>query len=524
MSEARLWYNARVFTGHRYAEALLVEDGRVTAAGSLERVRGATPTGAEAVDLGGRLILPGLIDAHLHVADLTRAREGLELGSAVSVKDLVASVREWAITHPSGALVGRGWDAERLGRRSWPTCEELDEALAGRPLVLYHASGHAAVVNSAALRAAGIDRTTPDPPGGRIGRSPDGTPDGSLYEEAIRSVSSLATAAYPPEPTAIARTLQFVASLGLTTVVAMSVGVEEARALRELGDRNGLPVRVRMYFRLSRLGEYVPTDFGGDGARGRWAVTGVKGFTDGAFGPRTAWLSAPYADAPEEVGLPSGSDRELSECLSGAVARGLAPALHAIGDRAVERALRLLGPLARTTVALPRIEHAALTPPELFPLLDRVRPALAVQPGFVWSDSWLGHRLGRERSRWAYAFRTLSDRGHLLAGSSDAPYDPVDPWRGLAATVRRRDPEGRSANPDPGEALPLEEAFQLYTVNGGRLLGEPELGTLEPGARGDLIVLDTSDLSRAVARGSLTVRETWVEGHQLSLEDPPGSR
>jgi predicted amidohydrolase YtcJ len=522
MTDARLWHHGRIFTGQRYVEALLVENGRVVIAGSTEEVRRAAPTGVEVGDLAGRLLLPGFIDAHLHIADLTRSREGLDVGRARSVSELVERVRAWADDHPNGTVVGRGWDAERFTEHRWPTRLDLDRAVMDRPLVLYHASGHAAVVNGAALDRAGVLRTTPDPEGGRFGRDRYGAPDGRLYEEAMRSVAGLATTGFPPEKEAIGRTLRFAASLGLTTVTAMNVGLEEASALRELAHAGALPVRVRVYLRLSRFEELGPADLAPAGADAMHRVTGVKAFTDGAFGPRTAWLSEPYADAPEESGLPAGTEENLFAALGRVVSKGLAPALHAIGDRAVDRALRLLQPLRGSSVAPARIEHAALTPPELLPLLDEVRPVLAVQPGFVWSDAWLRARLGRERARWAYAFRSLADRGHLLAGSSDAPYDPVDPWRGLEATVCRWDPEGRSANPDPGEALPPEEAVRMYTENGGRALGEPDLGHLESGARADLLVLAVSDLSRAFSLGSTAVREVWVAGRQLPVGPAAG--
>jgi predicted amidohydrolase YtcJ len=338
----------------------------------------------------------------------------------------------------------------------------------------------------------------------------------------MRPVASIAVAAFPPEPTALARTLRFLASLGLTTVSTMNTGPEELEVLRGLADGGGLPIRVRAYVRLALLEKFSPADLAGTRADGRYGVTGVKAFADGAFGPRTAWLREPYSDAPEESGVPVGSEAELSTALAAAVGRGLAPAVHAIGDRALERVLRLLAPSIGATRAPARVEHAALTPPELLPALDRVRPALVVQPGFLWSDAWLSHRLGPARARWAYAFRTLADRGHLLAGSSDAPYDPVDPWRGLAACVGRTDPDGRSANPLTAEALPAEEALLLYTTNAARALGEPELGTLEVGARADLVLTRSPDLSRAVAMGSGAVERTWVGGLPVAGRDATG--
>jgi predicted amidohydrolase YtcJ len=147
--------------------------------------------------------------------------------------------------------------------------------------------------------------------------------------------------------------------------------------------------------------------------------------------------------------------------------------------------------------------------------LASVRPALVVQPGFVWSDSWLPERLGADRGRWAYAFRTLTDLGHRLVGSSDAPYDPPDPWRGLRAATERRDELGRSANPDPREALTVEEAVRLYGVNAGEALGEPTLGTLEVGNRADLIVVEARGLGDAIRAGATAVRETWVGGVRI---------
>jgi predicted amidohydrolase YtcJ len=520
MTDARLWHHGRIFTGRRYVEALLVEDGRVTTAGSVEEARRDAPTGADVMDLSGCLLLPGLIDAHLHIADLTWAREGLDVRRMRSMTELVERVREWAAAHPTGPLVGRGWDTERWVEPRWPTRVDLDRITSDRPLVLYHASGHAAVVNSAALEVAGVRRSTPDPASGRYGRSSDGAPDGRLYEEAMRGVARIAAVGSPPEEKAVARTLNAAASFGLTTVTAMSAGPEEVTVLRELAQSGALPARVRVYLRLSRLEEFAPADLTPVGMDGRHRVTGVKAFTDGAFGPRTAWLSAPYSDAPDESGVPVGTDEELATALDRAVSMGLAPALHAIGDRAVDRALRLLRPFREAPVAPARIEHAALTPPEVLPLLDEVRPVLAVQPGFVWSDAWLNDRLGRDRARWAYAFRSLADRGHVLAGSSDAPYDPVDPWRGIEAAVRRRDREGRSANPDPGEAIPPEEAIRMYTENGGHALGEPELGHLEPGARADLLVLAAPDLARALTVGSTAVREVWVGGRPVRTGVP----
>jgi len=515
MPEAYLWTGGRIFTGRRWCEALVIDGPRVVYAGPSAGAHRARPAGCETVDLHGHVIVPGLVDAHLHLADLTRAREGLDLRDVRSISELRERVAAWADRTPSAAVVGRGWDQERFEERRWPTRRDLEAAVDGRPAILYHASGHAAVVNGPALEAAGLRGNAPDPPNGRLGREPNGSPNGLLYEGALQAVSPIASAADPPTTEGIARTLAFASSYGLTTVATMNTSREELAALGSLAARAPLPVRVRSYLRLSILDERPPAPTDPMLAPGPVRVVGVKGFTDGAFGPRTAWLSSPYADAPDSAGLPLGTEEEFRDRLDRAGALDLAPALHAIGDRAVARSLRLLRGRRGPTTAPPRVEHAALTPPELFPELEQARPVLVVQPGFVHSDWWLGARLGAGRARWAYAFRTLLDRGHLLAGSSDAPYDPLDPWRGMAAAVQRVDAEGRSANPSPQESLSAEEALRLYTAGGGDALGEPSVGSLEEGSVADLVVLGATGLPEALRAGARSVEETWAGGRRV---------
>jgi len=525
MGEARLWTGGRVFTGQRYAEALLVDEGVVIAVGPEAEVRRTAPTGTEVVPLGGRLVLPGLIDAHLHLGDLARFRDDLNLTEVHGREDFERKLREWAAVHPTGPIVGRGLDVDRSLAGHWPLATDLDRIVSDRPLVVYHTSGHAAVVNGFVLSATGLEESPADELEGRVGTTPDGRPNGILYEEALRVANS--QIALPVRPEQALRTLEFLASFGLTTVASMNVPPEELALLRGLAVEGRLPIRVRAYVRLLWVAEMRAPDLAPVGPPGRFAVVGAKGFTDGAFGPRTAWLSAPYSDSPERNGLAVESDETLSSALAMANDRGLAPALHAIGDRAVVRAAHLLAPYAHREGARARIEHAGLTLPSTLSALATIRPALVVQPGFVWSDSWLSERLGAERVRWAYAFRTLADLGHRLVGSSDAPYDPPDPWRGLRAATERRDGLGRSANPDPHETLAFEEAVRLYGSHAGEVLGEPSLGSLEVGSPADLVVVDATSLSEAIHLGAMGVRETWVGGVRVSgsgASGPGGSR
>jgi predicted amidohydrolase YtcJ len=518
MTDARRFTGGRVFTGHRFVDAVLIEEGRVVALGTEEEVSKAAPTGTEVEHLGGHLVIPGLVDSHLHIAETTRATHGLPVDGLRSHEELVERLHVWAERHPTGPIVGRGWHAEDYVDKREPTRHVLEAAVSDRPVILYHISGHAAVVNGAALEAAGYTDRSPDPPGGRLGRGPDGAPNGLVYERALDPVARFSSGAFPSDRAQVGKTLEAIAAYGVTTVGTMSTDPEELEVLISLGVSGDLPVRVRSYVRFSRLALVDVRRPLEEETNDLLVVRGTKAYTDGAFGPHTAWLSAPYVDRPDTSGDSTLTSKDLASVVRTATESNLVPALHAIGDRALGvavKALEGMDPEPGTS----RIEHASLVPPELYALLDRVRPTLVIQPGFVWSDGWLGERLGPERARHAYPFRTLLERGHPLVGSSDAPFDTLDPWRGLAAAIHRTGPDGRSANPEPGENLSAEQAFQLYTANAGPGLGEADLGTLELGARADLVVLDAPDLTRAIARVSRGVRETWMGGqrtyHQL---------
>jgi len=508
VTEATLFTGGRVYTGRRYVEALLVEGATVVAVGTEASVRRAAPTGADRRDLGSALVVPGLADAHLHLGDLSRERLALDLSPATSITALQDRIREAALRHPRGPLVGVGLDVERLVERRWPVTRELDAAVADRPVVLYHASGHAAVVNTATLGRG--PPGTMDRPGRALG------PEGLLVEEELLGLEPIVAEALPLTAEGLEATMGELVQLGVTAVGTMNPEAEELRLLAQLGAQGRLPLRVRAY---PPLGRGFPPPRVPARPEDRFLIAGVKGFLDGAFGPRTASLDDPYSDAPATHGISRGEDSVLRQQLDEAVGAGLAAALHAIGDHAVSRAACLLK--GRGSGAAPaRIEHASLTPPGLLGPLRASGAHVVVQPGFLLSDLWLRGRLGRERSRWAYAFRTLADVGIPLAGSSDAPYDAVDPWRAMRAAVDRADDLGRSANPAPDQALTETEAFGMYAQGACQALGDPKGGRLEPGCRADLVVIAAPRLGEAVRLGVTAVRETWVEGRPF-VPSPP---
>ncbi len=502
----RAWLNGLVFTGTAFAEALLVEGGRVVVAGTRDAVLRAKGTGTEVENLHGRLVVPGLIDLHMHLVDTTLLREGADLHGVRSLAELAARVGASLGGPGAEPVFGYGWDQENLAERRYPTRDDLDRISSDRPLVLFRVCSHVAVVNSAALDRLGLDDRSPNPPGGELGRDGAGRLNGLLFEEALGGVwPLLARRAAAVEP-AVVRTLDYAASVGLTTVASVLAKPEEVRAVAAWpADR--FATRVRFYLDLKQADAApglppAPAD-------GRWRLTGTKAILDGALGARTAWLDDPYSDAPGSTGYPLWTEERLTAALAVARTHGLPPALHAIGDRAIRWALDLL---ARSGAAgTPRIEHASVTPPAVVAELQRLRPAVVVQPHFVATDWWVAERLGPERARGTYAFRTLLDAGLVVGGSSDSPVEPLDPWTGLRAAVHRAAASAFGRRTADQRLAPIE-ALQLYTRNAGVILGEPELGRLAAGGPADLLVLSVPSLDAAVGSARPPVAETWVGG------------
>lgn len=501
-AEPHLWLGGRIFTGQRWVEAILAENGTVVAAGSDAAVRRQAATGTGVTALDGRVAIPGLIDAHMHWLTSVVAAAGPRLADCRSVASLQDRVREALHAEPAGPIVGWGWDHERFDSPHYPTRRDLDALGTDRPVVLYRVCEHVAVVNGPALDDLGIDRSTADPPGGRIGRDPDGVPNGLLFDRALAGLRRFSVSIFDRRRGEAASVLAGAARTGLTTLGAMSVGPEEVDRARTDSLRAPLPVRLRFYL----LGEFASSLSRFDAIRRTDDIrlSGLKLALDGALGPRTAWLSAPYDDRPEDRGLEVATEEEVTALVRAAQESGLGAALHAIGDRALHRALDVFERIPLGERA--RVEHASVVPPSALERLRRVRPNLVVQPRFVESDRWIADRLGPLRVGWAYPFRALLDLGLVVAGSSDAPIEPLDPWTGLRAAHTLR-------------GLTVEESLRLYTVAGGAALGEPTLGQLEAGSPADLVILRTPDPARALELVQ-PVASTWRSGEEVVAATP----
>jgi predicted amidohydrolase YtcJ len=496
LRNARIWMGV---SGAPWAEAALVRDGRFAFVGSAHEID--APSDCETLDAGGRLVLPGLIDAHVHLLNTGLAMRSVDLKGVASSEEAVRRVAErLASTAAGGWVRGAGWDQHLWPEARFPTRHELDAVAPEYPVVLIHTSGHCLWVNSAALRAAGIDANTHAPEGGAIDREHDGTPSGILRDEAMRLVYRVMPAPSRAERLAAVRDAVARAhSLGLTGVHAMDVGRGELLALQSLRDEGALTLRVTSYLSAERLEEWVE-EFGQGADRPKpvpqvphetLRVAGVKFFADGALGSLTAWLLEPH-EGTDDRGLALQPVEELEARVRRCLQHGLAPAVHAIGDRANREVLDLLERAQDLAPELPRrIEHAQLLTEADIPRFGALGVAASVQPIHATQDMSKVERHWGARGKYAYAFRSLLDSGARLAFGSDSPVETIDPIAGIHAAVTRRTAAGEPAKGwYPEQRLSLEEALEAYTSSAAAAAGQSDrYGKIAPGYAGDFVVV-----------------------------------
>ncbi|MHB8351827.1 MAG: amidohydrolase [Thermoplasmata archaeon] len=497
-----VFLGGHVVGGGRRVDSLLVEDGKVAAMGSRSEVLRAAPTGADRIELGGRCLLPGLIDAHVHLRESVLAVTGLDLRGVRSLRELERRLVRFAEAHPEGPVLGAGWDDTLLPAGERPSRRMLDRILLDRPVLLDRICGHVVALNSAALEEARVDRGTRAAPGGRIGRSRDGDPDGILVDREVARTDPIRRAAFHARPAALRRLLGSWSGWGLTTIGAMYVDRQELEDLVELSRRHRLPVGIRAYVRLEPPTDTTPRPLGPDIVR-----AGVKAVLDGSLGARTAWLERPYTDAPGTVGHGLWTPAALRDALAPVADAGLGIALHAIGDRALKQAIGVLETLGCPTPS--RLEHASVSPPSLFDRIRRTGATVVIQPGFRTSDRWLLERLGRRRSSFTHAFRRLWEAGIPLAGSSDAPVESANPWRGLQQASVVLGSRGDPRRLTPGQAL------NIYTTGGARALGDRSLGRLSLGGPADMVLLADRHPWAGIRLGAGRVLATYRGGRRV---------
>ncbi len=508
-------------------EALAVRGGEITAAGSRREILDLSGPQTRVVDLEDGFVLPGFIDSHVHLMNGGFALLSVQLRDACSKEELVVRLAAAAKARPEGEWILNGdWDHQLFRPVELPHREWIDAATPRHPVCVNRLDGHMVLCNSLALRLAGIDRTTPAPPGGEIVRDPvTGDPTGILKDTAMGLVERIIPAPSIEERRrALDAALRYAAERGVTSVhdVSGEAGLDLYQEYRRAGR---LTLRMYFYMPIGRAEEILAqgfqTGFGDDLLR----FAGLKGFADGSLGSGTAAFFEPYSDEPGNRGLLHGQmfpEGIMASRLAAADAGGLQTAVHAIGDRAIDA---ILSAYEGATAAGPvrdrrwRIEHAQHVRPADFDRFARLGVIASVQPYHAADDGrWAEARIGPQRARSTYAFRTFLDRGVPLAFGSDWPVAPMDPILGLAAAVTRMPIDGsRPEGWVPEQKITVEEALRAYALGGAYAeYAESRKGALTPGRLADMVVLDRDPMAvEPGALGSLQVLRTICGGAEI---------
>lgn len=510
-------------SGSASAEALAVKDGRIVAVGTNESVEALVGPETRVIELQGRSLLPGFIDAHTHFIDGGFKLAGVDLRDASTPEEFARRIAAFAASVPAGTwITGGDWDHELWGgelpRREW-----IDSVTPEHPVFVNRLDGHMALANTLAIRSAGIDEgaePTPDPPGGTIVRNTStGEAEGVFKDEAMGLVGAVIP---DPSDEEVDRALRAAAAHALERGVTQVHDMGSWRGLeayRRAHARGELPLRVYAVVPMAsweRLRDFVAEHGRGDG-RLWWG--GLKAFVDGSLGSTTAWFYEPYDDEPETAGFMTTDSTDLERWIGEADAAGLHVIVHAIGDRANDWLLDVYRDVAEAHGARDRrfrIEHAQHLSPEAPARFAAQDVIASMQPYHAADDGrWAEKRIGADRIRTTYAFRSLLDAGVTLAFGSDWTVAPLDPVLGIDAAVTRRTIDG--ANPEgwvPAQRITLEETLRAYTSGAARAgFIEDRVGRLSEGMDADLVVM-SEDLFSLDANALVQARVdmTVVEG------------
>lgn len=502
----------RVWTGDSarpWAEGVAVRGESIVAVGDSAEIAGLAGERTRVLANGDAMVTPGFMDAHVHFLSGGFQLASVDLRDADSPEEFVRRLAAYAATlRPGEWITGGDWDHERWPGAPLPRRDWIDSVTPENPVFVSRLDGHMALANGAALRLAKLDRSAAEIPGGTIVRDRNGELTGILKDAAQDPVYAvIPTPSDAQSDSALTRAMAWAASKGVTGVATVSAPWHEVAALRRAHAAGQLITRVAVYPPLGewrRVADTLQTNGPGDD----WLrVAGVKGYVDGSLGSTTALFYEPYEDAPGTSGLLVTPEDSLRAWIAGADSAGLQVAVHAIGERANGLLLDIYDSVAKAHGPKDRrfrIEHAQhLRRGDI----DRIAASgviASMQPYHVIDDGrWAEKRIGKERIRTTYAFRSLLDRGAHLAFGSDWTVAPIDPILGIYAAVTRRTLDGKNPNGwVPEEKIAVEEALRAYTVeNAYAVFADGRRGMLRPGYLADLVVLDR-DLTR-VAPDSL---------------------
>lgn len=518
--------NARIYTadGTRpIVEAMAIRGGRVIFTGDTGGARALTGANTRVLDLAGGTVIPGMTDAHLHVAGLGQRLSNVDLVGTTSYEQVIARVVERAKNTPKGQWIeGRGWDQNDWGDTRWPDHEALSRAVPDHPVVLTRVDGHAVLVNAAAMRAANITSTTASPSGGEIIKRENGEPMGVLVDNAENLVNRVL-----PTPTrtqvkeSIKAAIAEMHRWGLTSVHDAGASARVLELYEELGRENAL--NIRLYAMISDHAPTIDAWFRRGPLVGAYDgtlwVRSVKLYQDGALGSRGAALLEPYTDDARTSGLLVSAPAHIREVADRALVAGFQINTHAIGDRGNRLVLDAYEAAFKARPSADhrfRIEHAQILHSDDIPRFAQLGVIPSMQASHQTSDMyWAGNRLGEGRLRGAYAWRSLLATNVVIPNGSDAPVEYVDPLISFKASVARQDARNWPVGGwFPEQRMTREEALlsmTLWAAYAG--FQESELGSLTPGKRADFVVL-SQDIMRVPTEvlQDTHVRSTWVGG------------
>lgn len=508
--------NLLLTNGHIYtmdprlpqATAVAIRDGKVLAVGDDAAMKDLLSHDAEWLDLDGRSVIPGLVDAHVHFEGFSLSRQQVDLDGASNLEEALRRITLYAeqlqkrprISSNEQWLQGRGWAQDTWQESAFPTAAHLDGIIPDMPVYLRHKSGHAAWVNTKTLQIAGITSATPDPPGGQIQRDASGHPTGILFEDAMLLVKQqLPKPSLSEISSAMLDAQTYCWQVGLTGVHDFD-GRSCFQALQQLHQRDQLGLRVVKNIPLKRLdhaiGVGLRSGFGDEWLR----IGGVKIFADGALGPRTAAMVEAYEKDPENYGIVVVDKEEMMAAASQASAHGLSITVHAIGDRANHDVLDVFASVrqeerdrAQNIELRHRIEHVQILHPSDLHRLAQLDIIASMQPIHATSDMEMAAAYWGERTQYSYAWRTMLQSGATLVFGSDAPVERIDPLPGIHAAVTRRNAAGAPGKEGwhPEQKLTMNETIHAFTQAAAITSGqESRLGSITPGKLADLTMFE----------------------------------
>ncbi|MHA1746972.1 MAG: amidohydrolase [Promethearchaeota archaeon] len=496
-----LYYNAKIYTPDGIKSWMLLKDGKVIDVGV-----GEGPIIQEKVDMEHQIILPGLIDAHLHVFGLGRHLNVLRLKGTASIAEIQTKLSKYA-RQREGWIEGRGWDQGLFEDGLFPSKSDLDRVVTDKPVVLFRACHHVAVVNSKALEMAGIVNNTKDPKGGEIERNESGVATGILKENAMNLVIPFISQSRANQKAMISAGLQQCLALGLTSVQPHDEFTWDI--YQELQKEGKVPIRVYLTLNHEEMdAEGTPKP---GTQEGMLSFDRVKIFADGSLGGHTAAMREVYADK-DTKGIPIHTQEVMNRLVGEAKEAGCRVEIHAIGDAAAEIVINAVE--ANHVTDRPILTHAQILGKDLIKRMSTLGIIASIQPPFIITDGiWVDKRLGMnsERRKYSYAWKTLLENGVHVAGGSDAPIESNNPLLGIYAAIFREDVNGNVWREE--EKLTFDEALHLYTLGGAYASKEEHrLGQLSPGYEADFVVLNEDVIQDPTLLKNAEVQQVFISG------------